>query len=44
MTIGPVGEAAFEPTFRYQDIDVPFRVKLCIPVARVGHVAVAVGR
>jgi hypothetical protein len=49
MTIGPVGDAAFEPVYNCQDIEVPLRVKLCsVPVAgvgdRVGHVPIAVGR
>jgi hypothetical protein len=44
MTIGPVAVAALEPTPRFHDIDVPLSVKLCIPDARVGHVAAAVGR
>src|SRR5271167_2589136 len=44
MTMGPVAVAALLPTDIDQDIDLPFRVMLCmLPLFRVGHMPLAAG-
>jgi hypothetical protein len=43
MTMGPVGEDAFDPTYNVHGIDVPLTVTIWEPDASVGHAPLTVG-